>query len=138
MEGSKLQPGITGEATTQVTAEMTANRIASGVVEVYATPMMIALMEKAAAEAVQPHLAAGQSTVGTLVNITHIAATPVGQTVKAKAELLEVDGRRLIFAVTAYDEMERIGEGRHERFIIDDDRFLNRVARKGAQKLKED
>jgi predicted thioesterase len=100
--------------------------------------MMIALMEKAAAEAVQPHLAAGQSTVGTLVNITHIAATPVGQTVKAKAELLEVDGRRLIFAVTAYDEMERIGEGRHERFIIDDDRFLNRVARKGAQKLKED
>jgi fluoroacetyl-CoA thioesterase len=138
MEGSELQPGITGEATTQVTAEMTANRIASGVVEVYATPMMIALMEKAAAEAVQPHLAAGQSTVGTLVNITHIAATPVGQTVKAKAELLEVDGRRLIFAVTAYDEMERIGEGRHERFIIDDDRFLNRVARKGAQKLKED
>ncbi len=133
-----MKPGIKGEASIKVTPEMTANRIASGVVEVYATPQMIALMEKASSEAVQPYLAPGQSTVGTLVNVTHIAATPIGQIVRAKAELVEVEGRRLVFQVAAYDELERIGEGRHERFIIDEGRFLNRVARKGAQNLKED
>jgi len=138
MAESEMKPGIKGEATTQVTPEMTANRIASGVVEVYATPQMIALMEKASSEAVQPYLGEGQSTVGTLVNVTHIAATPIGHIVRANAELVEVDGRRLVFQVVAYDEMERIGEGRHERFIIDEGRFLNRVAKKGAQMLKED
>jgi fluoroacetyl-CoA thioesterase len=135
MAESELKPGIKGEATTQVTPEMTANRIASGVVEVYATPQMIGLMEKASSEAVQPYLEAGQSTVGTLVNVTHIAATPIGQKVRARAELVEVDGRRLVFAVVAYDELEKIGEGRHERFIIEESRFLNRVARKGPQML---
>ncbi len=135
MAESELKPGIKGEATIQVTPEMTANRIATGVVEVYATPQMIALMEKASSEAVQPYLEVGQSTVGTLVNVTHIAATPIGQTVRARAELVEVDGRRLVFAVAAYDELEKIGEGRHERFIIDESRFLNRVARKGPQIL---
>lgn len=135
MPDSELKPGIKGEATTQVTAEMTANRIASGVVEVYATPQMIALMEKAASEAVQPYLEVGQSTVGTLVNVTHIAATPIGQTVRANAELVEVDHHRLVFAVAAFDELEKIGEGRHERFIIDEGRFLNRVARKGPHLL---
>jgi fluoroacetyl-CoA thioesterase len=135
MAESVLKPGIKGEAATQVTPEMTANRIASGVVEVYATPQMIGLMEKASSEAVQPYLEAGQSTVGTLVNVTHIAATPIGQKVRARAELVEVDGRRLVFAVVAYDELEKIGEGRHERFIIEESRFLNRVARKGPQML---
>ena len=137
MAESELKPGIKGEATVQVTPELTANRIASGVVEVYATPQMIALMEKASSEAVQPYLGAGQSTVGTLVNVHHLAATPVGQTVRANAELVEVDGRRLVFQVVAYDELEKIGEGRHERFIIDEGRFLNRVAKKGAHP-KED
>lgn len=137
MAESELKPGIKGEATIQVTPELTANRIASGVVEVYATPQMIALMEKASSEAVQPYLGEGQSTVGTLVNVTHIAATPIGQTVRANAELVEVDGRRLVFQVVAHDELEKIGEGRHERFIIDEGRFLNRVAKKGAQP-KED
>lgn len=138
MAESELKPGIRGEATIKVTPEMTANRISSGVVEVYATPQMIALMEKASSEAVEPFLAPGQSTVGTLVNVSHIAATPIGHTVRADAELVEVDGRRLVFQVAAYDELERIGEGRHERFIIDESRFLNRVAKKGAQTLKED
>jgi predicted thioesterase len=138
MAQSELKPGIKGEATVMVTPELTANRIATGVVEVYATPQMIALMEKASSETVQPFLAPGQSTVGTLVNVTHIAATPIGHTVRAEAELAEVEGRRLVFRVAAYDEFEKIGEGRHERFIIDEDRFLNRVAKKGAHTQKED
>ncbi len=138
MAESELKPGIKGEATVKVTPELTANRVASGVVEVYATPQMIALMEKASFVAVQPYLGPGQSTVGTLVNVTHIAATPVGHTVRANAELVEVDGRRLVFQVAAYDEVEKIGEGRHERYIIDKERFLNRVAQKASQPLKED
>ena len=132
-----MKPGIRGEATVKVTPELTANRIATGVVEVYATPQMIALMEKASSEAVQPFLPSGQSTVGTLVNVTHIAATPVGHTVRAEAELVEVEGRRLVFQVTAYDDVEKIGEGRHERFIIDEARFLSRVARKNTPAPKE-
>lgn len=133
MSQDELKPGMRGEARTEVTPDKTANRIASGVVEVYATPQMIGLMEQAAAETVQPYLAPGQSTVGTLVNVTHIAATPIGQQVWAEAELLEVDGRRLVFAVVAYDQDEKIGEGRHERFIIDESRFLSRVAKKGSK-----
>lgn len=137
MADAGLKPGIRGEATVKVTPELTANRVASGVVEVYATPWMIGLMEKACSEAVQPFLPSGQSTVGTLVNVTHIAATPVGHTVRAEAELVEVDGRHLVFQVTAYDEVEKIGEGRHERFIIDEARFLSRVAKKSQQAPKE-
>ncbi len=125
-----LRPGLKHEVTTLVTYEKTANNIAKDVVEVYATPQMIGLMEQASAEMVHKYLAPGQSTVGTLVNVTHLAATPIGQTVRAEAELLEVDGRRLVFAVVAYDEDEKIGEGRHERFIIDEARFLGRLAKK--------
>lgn len=126
----ELKVGLKGEARTEVTAEKTANRLASGVVEVYATPQMIGLMEQAASDSVQPHLAPGQSTVGTLVNVTHIAATPIGNHVRAEAELIEIDGHRLVFAVSAYDDSEKIGEGRHERFLIEDARFLNRVGKK--------
>lgn len=133
MAESELKPGIRGVATVKVTPELTANRVASGVVEVYATPYMIGLMERAASEGVQPYLPPGQSTVGTLLNVTHIAATPVGLTVRAEAELVEVEGRRLVFRVVAYDDVEKIGEGRHERYIIDEARFLSRVARKTAQ-----
>lgn len=125
-----IKPGLTGEVQTEVTPEKTANRIASGIVEVYATPQMIALMEHAAAASVHKFLPAGQSTVGTLVNIKHLAATPIGHTVRAVAELIEVDGKRLLFNVAAYDENEKIGEGQHERFIIDEERFLSRVGKK--------
>jgi fluoroacetyl-CoA thioesterase len=124
---SELMPGLKGQATTLVTPDKTANRIASGVVEVYATPQMIGLMEKAASESVQPLLPPGHSTVGTLVEVRHLTATPLGLSVRAESELLEVDGRRLVFAVAAYDDREKIGEGRHERFIIEDVRFLGRV-----------
>jgi fluoroacetyl-CoA thioesterase len=131
-ESDKLQPGLTARVETSVTPEKTANRVASGVVEVYATPQMLALMEQTCAETVHPYLPAGQSTVGTLVNVRHLAATPIGHTVYAEAELIQVDGRRLVFNVVAYDQTEKIGEGVHERFIIDNERFLSRVAKKPA------
>jgi fluoroacetyl-CoA thioesterase len=134
---SEIRPGLKGEAHTLVSRENTANRIASGIAEVYATPMMIALLETAASNAVSPVLMEGQSTVGTLVNVKHLAATPLGHRVRAEAELTEVEGRRLVFRVEAFDETEKIGEGTHERFIIDMDRFMERVQKKSKTSQPE-
>jgi len=125
-----LVPGITGEATTTVTLENTASAVGSGGVDVFGTPMMIGLMEMAALHLVQPHLGPGETTVGTLVNVRHLAATPVGMKVRATARLTEVQGRRLVFAVEAWDEVEKIGEGVHERAIVQQEKFLNRTAQK--------
>lgn len=122
-----LTPGIKGEATTVVVHENTAAAVGAGGVEVFGTPMMIALMENAAWQAVVNELEEGNVTVGTLVNVRHLAATPVGQTVRAEAELKEIDGRRLLFKVEAYDEKQKIGEGEHERFIVHLERFLQRL-----------
>src|SRR5437588_6089467 len=114
----KLELGMTGEATTIVVHENTAASVGAGGVEVFGTPMMIALMENAAWRAVAEQLDAGDVTVGTLVNVKHLGATPLGQKVRATAELVEIDGRRLVFNVEAYDEQKKIGEGQHERFIV--------------------
>ena len=122
-----LSPGLTGEAETVVVHENTAAAVGAGGVEVFGTPMMIALMENAAWKAVAEQLDPGYVTVGTIVNIRHLAATPLGQKVRASAELTEVDGRRLVFHVTAYDEKQKIGEGQHERFIVHLQRFLDRM-----------
>ena len=122
-----LQTGMTGEATTIVVHENTAAAVGAGGVEVFGTPMMIALMENAAWGAVADELDEGYVTVGTLVNVYHLAATPLGQQVRASAELIEIDGRRLVFKVEAYDERQKIGEGRHERFIVNLERFLQRL-----------
>jgi predicted thioesterase len=127
---ANLQPGLRGEKTETVTMENTARSWGSGGLEVYATPAMIALMEGAALAAVASLLPEGSSTVGTEVNVRHIAATPPGLQVWAQAELLEVDGRRLLFKVEAFDEAGKIGEGAHSRFIIDNERFLNNVSEK--------
>lgn len=127
-----LEPGLVSEITLVVTDEHTAARYGSGLVPVFSTPHLVALLENAAKTLVEPYLAAGQSTVGTVVNVRHLAATPVGMTVRARAELLAVDGRRLRFRVEAWDEQEKIGEGEHERFIITWDRFMARVAEKQA------
>jgi fluoroacetyl-CoA thioesterase len=89
--------------------------------------MMIALMENAAWHAVAEHIDEGYVTVGTLVNIKHLAATPLGQSVRARAELIEIDRRRLVFKVEAYDEKQKIGEGFHERFIVQLERFLQKL-----------
>ena len=125
-----LQTGMQGKAAKLSDQSTTASNFGSGGVDVFATPVMIGLMEEAACNAVHPALPAGQSTVGTMVNIRHLAATPVGMQVRGEALLTEIDGRRLVFQITAYDEREKIGEGEHERFIIDLDKFLQRVGAK--------
>ena len=117
-------PGRKGRAETVVTSENTAAAVGSGLVPVFATPAMIALMENAAVNAVQDALEAGQGTVGTLLNVTHDAATPVGMKVWAEAELTAVEGRKLTYSVAAFDEAGPIGKGEHQRFIIQADRFL--------------
>jgi len=122
-----LQTGMNGEATTTVVHENTAAAVGAGGVEVFGTPMMIALMENAAWGAVADGLDEGYVTVGTLVNVSHLAATPLGQRVRATAELIEIDGRRLVFKVEAYDQRQKIGEGRHERFIVNLERLLQRL-----------
>ena len=122
-----LTPGMTGEATTTVVHENTAAAVGAGGVEVFGTPMMIALMENAAWRAVAGELEEGQVTVGTHINVSHLAATPLGQQVHATAGLVEIDGRRLVFHVVAYDERQKIGEGQHELFIVNLERFLSRI-----------
>lgn len=125
-----LEIGIKGRVNEVVTYELTAVKVGSGIVEVYATPMMIALMEKTCSTAVEPYLEEGESTVGTLVNVTHSAATPVGMNVYCDCELIEIDRRRLVFKVTAYDERGVIGEGVHERFVINKEKFQAKVNNK--------
>lgn len=125
-----LEPGLTGEASTVVTDAQTARALGSGNVNVYSTPAMIALLEAAAVAALADQLREGQSSVGTGLNVKHVAATPLGMTVRAKATLTEVDGRRLVFDVAAWDDVELIGQGTHERFLIDRERFEARVRQK--------
>jgi predicted thioesterase len=110
----------------------TAPRIGSGRIAVLATPKMISLIEEAALAAVEHLLPDGKQSLGTHVDITHVAATPVGMTVKAEAELIEVSGRKLLFAVRAHDELDLIGEGRHERVIVTAASFQARINEKGT------
>ena len=122
--------GMKGRAETVVTPENTAAAVGSGLVPVFATPAMIALMENAAVNAVQSALEEGQGTVGTLLNVTHDAATPVGMKVWAEAEITAVEGRKLTYTVTAFDEAGPIGKGEHQRFVIQADRFLAKAQAK--------
>lgn len=119
-----LRAGMQARIDRTVTDADTAIRFGSGDVAVFATPMMIALMEKAALDAVDPHLPPGYATVGTTVEISHLAATPVGMGVYATAELVEVNGKKLKFRIEAFDEQEKIGEGWHGRYIIQTEKFL--------------
>ena len=118
-----IQIGIKGHEEAVVTEDMLASNVGSGLVKVYSTAMMIALIEKAAVLSVEPYLEQGQGSVGTLVNVSHCSAPPLGMKVHAETELVEIDRRRLVFKVAAYDERGLIGEGMHERFIIDNARF---------------
>lgn len=124
-----LTVGMRGEASLVVGEAQTAAAFGAGGVRVFGTPVMIGLMENAAWQLVQPELPAGESTVGTLVNVRHLAATPIGGHVVATAELIEIDGRRLVFKVSARDDTQLIGEGIHERFRIVLERFLARLPR---------
>lgn len=123
-----VEIGIKGKQTKMVDETNTAQVYGSGDIAVFATPAMIGLMEYTASQSVAPYLEEGQSTVGTLVNVKHLAATPVGLEVICESELTRVDRRRLVFNVKAYDEKGTlIGEGVHERFIIDKDKFLKKA-----------
>jgi predicted thioesterase len=124
--------GLTGEARVVVGEELTARHMGSGAVRVFATPELVRLMERAAVNALAPRLAAGQQSVGTLINIRHLAATPLGATVIATAELIGVEGRRLTFRVLASDGVDTVGEGLHERALIDLERFEQKAAAKRA------
>ena len=118
-----MEPGIKGRMEITVTPELSAKNVGSGLVDVFATPSMVALMENTANSSVLPYLEEGQGTVGVSLNITHDAATPVGMKVWCESELIKVEGRKLTFKVEAFDEKERIGGGTHERFIIYTERF---------------
>ncbi|KLU60010.1 fluoroacetyl-CoA thioesterase [Peptococcaceae bacterium CEB3] len=119
-----LPLGIKGERSAEVSVSNTAKAMGSGSLEVFATPAMIALMEGAAVQALEPYQA---SSVGTALDVKHLAATPLGMRVWAVAQLIETERRRLIFSVEAFDEVEKIGEGRHERFLIQDEAFLKKA-----------
>ena len=129
-----LQPGLTGSAEILVGTRDTAPHVGSGKVKVLATPVMVSLMEEAALNAVEGLLPAGHQTVGTRLDISHTAATPVGMRVTARAELTKVEGRRLTFRVSASDEKEVIGEGVHERIVINVARFDQRAQDKAAKR----
>ena len=122
--------GTKGRAETVVTRENTAAAVGSGLVPVFGTPFMIALMENAAVDALAPYMEAGQGSVGTHLDVSHDAATPIGLKVWAEAEVTAVDGKALTFAVTAYDEAGVIGKGTHNRFVITVDRFLAKAEKK--------
>lgn len=125
-----MEAGLEGRAEIVVGEAQLASAIGSGGVRVYSTPSMIALMESAAANAVARALMDGQTTVGTLVNVQHMAATPPGMRVRAYARLLKVHGRLLEFEIWAEDDAERIGEGTHQRAVVDLGRFEQKVAAK--------
>ncbi len=122
-----LETGIKGSQALTVTNELSAKSMGSGALDVFATPAMIALMEKTAMLSVQGELEDGQGTVGTRLEIDHVAATPVGADVWCESELVEIDRKRLVFDVIAYDKAGVIGKGRHERFIVANDKFMEKA-----------
>jgi predicted thioesterase len=129
-----LPPGLTGTAELVVGEQHTAPRIGSGRIRVLATPVMINLIEAAALAAVEQSLPEHHQSLGTHLDVTHVAATPVGMRVRATAEVLRVEGRTIYFKVRAEDERELIGEGTHERVVVNLERFDERVNRKAMNK----
>ena len=128
-----LELGIQGKASCVVTDKITAKSVGSGGLDVLATPIMIALMEEAALKSVRPYLEPGTDTVGTRLDVSHDAATPIGMQAWAESELVEIDRRRLVFNVKAYDETGPIGQGRHERVIVDMEKFTAKCNAKLAK-----
>jgi predicted thioesterase len=129
-----IRPGLTGRADMVVGTNDTAPRVGSGRMSVLATPVMINLIEEAALAAAEHLLPAGKQSLGTHLDVSHVAATPIGMKVWAEAELVEVDGRRLVFAVRARDEIDLIGEGRHERVVVTAATFQARIDEKAAKR----
>ena len=125
-----LKPGLTGRAELRISEEHTAPRVGSGLVHVLATPVMINLFEAAALDAVDKHLPEGYQSLGTVLNVRHIAATPVGMKVVAEANIVRIENRTVFLEVSARDEMELIGDGTHERVVVNVEKFSQRVKRK--------
>jgi fluoroacetyl-CoA thioesterase len=128
-------PGTTHEEHFVVGENLLASHVGSGSLRVLATPWLIGLMEGVSHRLLMKYLPEGQSSVGTHVDVRHLAPTPAGDTIRVQAEVLSVEGLLVMFAVRAWDSTELIGEGRHQRFVIDVERFLKRVAKK--RKLDE-
>lgn len=127
----ELSIGMKARVEKYVTEVDTAQKFGSGDVRVFATPMMIGLMENAALKAVDAHLPEGFATVGTHLDVKHLAATPVGMMVYAEAELIEIKGKKLIFKIESFDEKDKIGEGTHTRYIIELKPFIEMAENKG-------
>ncbi|MBR6203556.1 MAG: thioesterase family protein [Candidatus Methanomethylophilaceae archaeon] len=129
-----IEAGIRGRKSVVVEEGSTAAAMGSGTLQVFATPAMVALIEATASESVAPFLEEGQSTVGTRLDISHSAPSPVGAGVVCETELVEVDRRRLVFRATVRDGAGEVGSGTHERFVVDDGRFMS----KAASRLRSD
>ena len=123
-----LEIGMKGSAETVVTIDNTAKAFTSGALEVFATPAMISLMEETCWKMIQPELEEGLGSVGTKVNVSHMAPSAIGKTVMCEATLIEIDGRRLTFEVVCSDENGMVGMGTHERFIINNDKFMAKAS----------
>lgn len=125
-----LETGIKGNGKTVVDEKNTAQTMGSGTLDVFATPAMIALIEETAWKSIADKLEEGQGTVGTRLEVSHLSATPLGMQVNCQTELIEIDGRKLVFQAEVYDEAGKIGEGVHERFIIREEKFLKKAEEK--------
>ncbi|MBR5315673.1 MAG: thioesterase family protein [Firmicutes bacterium] len=125
-----LEIGLKGYQEVVATEENSAKKMGSGTLDVFATPAMIALMEETAWRSVQPYLEEGQGTVGIQLNVDHVAATPLGMKVHCESEVTAVEGRKLVFSVRAYDEAGLIGEGAHQRFIVENEKFQGKANKK--------
>ena len=125
-----MEIGAKFKVTIKVEEKDTAASYGSGTLAVLATPRMIALMEESAYKCIDKYLEEGQSSVGTYLDVKHLAATPVGMEVYAESEVTEVDGRKVVFSVKAYDEKGLIGEGKHERFIVFSEKFVAKTYQK--------
>jgi fluoroacetyl-CoA thioesterase len=129
-----IEAGLVGEVEVVIQPADTADALGNTGVHVLATPRLVSLLELAAIRAVEAHLPAGAGTVGTRIDVRHLAATPVGMRATIRATLRQIDGRRLVFDIEGHDEVERIVEGTHERFQIDLARFLERIRTKGRDR----
>lgn len=125
-----LEIGVKGYQEVLVTEANSAKTMGSGALDVFATPAMIALMEETAWKSIQPHLEDGQGSVGTQLVIDHLAATPLGMNVHCESEVTAIEGRKIEFKVAAYDEVGLIGEGTHQRFIVDNEKFQGKANKK--------
>lgn len=130
-----IEPGLSKEENYLVEEQHTAIQIGSGGSRVLATPWLIAFIERTAHRLLAGRLPEGYSTVGTLVNFRHLAPTPVGSGVRVHVKVREVDGNRVILDVEAFDAREQVGEGEHQRYVIEEERFLKRVMAKAEETL---